>query len=54
VLFNVGFFRLPALALLRTTATSGCRHIFDNNMHAFDPSLYLAISTIDTVGVQNE
>jgi hypothetical protein len=35
-------------------ARSECRHIFDNNMHAFDAALYLAISTIGTVGARNE
>jgi hypothetical protein len=35
-------------------ASSGCRHIFANNMHAFDAALYLAISTIDKVGARNE
>ena len=36
-------FRLPALALLRMPARSECRHVFANNMHAFDPTLYLAM-----------
>jgi hypothetical protein len=35
-------------------AWSECRHIIANNMHAFDAALYLAISTIDTAGAQNE
>ncbi|OCK54425.1 hypothetical protein LMTR3_26470 [Bradyrhizobium sp. LMTR 3] len=54
VLFNVGCSDCRHLALLRAPASSGCRHIFANNMHAFDLQLYLAISTIDTVDAQNE
>jgi hypothetical protein len=35
-------------------AWSECRHTVANNMHALDAALYLAISTIDTVGVRKE
>jgi len=37
------------LALLRMPARSECRHNLAENMHAFDPPLYLAISTIDAL-----
>jgi hypothetical protein len=33
---------------------SECRHTFANNMHAFDESPYLAISTIDGAGARKE
>jgi hypothetical protein len=33
-------------------ALSECRHTFANNMHAFDASPYLAISTIDAAGAR--
>jgi hypothetical protein len=33
-------------------AWSQCRHAVANNMHALGASLYLAISTVDTVGAQ--
>jgi hypothetical protein len=32
--------------------TSECRHLFANNMHAFDLSLYLVMSTVDVVRVR--
>ena len=51
---HVGSSDCRHLALLRMPAWSECRHTFANNMHALDASLYLAISTIDTVGAQNE
>jgi hypothetical protein len=54
VLFNVGSSDCRHLALLRMPAWSECRHIIANNMHAYDAALYLAISTIDTAGAQNE
>ena len=52
--FYVGSSDCRHLALLRMPAWSECRHTVANNMHALDASLYLAISTVDTVGVQNE
>ena len=52
--FYVGSSDCRHLALLRMPARSECRHTIADNMHAFDASLYLAISTIDAVGAQNE
>jgi hypothetical protein len=52
--FYVGSSDCRHLALLRMPAWSECRHAVANNMHALGASLYLAISTVDTVGAQNE
>jgi hypothetical protein len=52
--FFVGSSDCRHLALLRMPAWSECRHAVANNMHALGASLYLAISTVDTVGAQNE
>jgi len=51
---DVGSSDCRRLALLRMPAWSECRHTVANNMHALDAALYLAISTIDTVGVRKE
>jgi hypothetical protein len=49
---DVGSSDCRHLALLRAPAWSECRHNFASNMHAFEASLYLAISTIDAMALR--
>ena len=51
---DVGSSDRRRLALLRMPARPECRHTVANNMHAFDGSLYLAISPIDATCAQND